>query len=66
MGGACGVYGGQNSHIQGFGGETLGKEPLGRPKCRWEDNIKMIFRKWDVGLWTGSSWLRTGTDGGNL
>jgi hypothetical protein len=20
-----------------------------------------IFRKWDVGLWTGTSWLRIGT-----
>ena len=24
------------------------------------------FRKWDVGLWTGSSWLRIGTGGGHL
>jgi len=23
-----------------------------------------IFRKWDVGIWTGSSWLRIGTGGG--
>ena len=23
-----------------------------------------IFRKWDVGVWTGSSWLRIGTGGG--
>ena len=27
---------------------------------------RCIFRKWDVGTWTGSSWLRTGTDGGHL
>jgi len=25
-----------------------------------------IFRKWDVRVWTGSSWLRIGTGGGNL
>jgi len=25
-----------------------------------------IFRKWDVGLWTGSIWLRIGTGGGHL
>jgi len=25
-----------------------------------------IFRKWDEGLWTGSSWLRIGTVGGLL
>jgi len=25
-----------------------------------------IFRKWDVGLWTGSSWFRIRTGGGQL
>ena len=24
-----------------------------------------VFRKWDVGVWTGSCWLRTGTGNGN-
>jgi hypothetical protein len=28
--------------------------------------LRWIFRKWDVGVWTGSSWLRIGTDGVNL
>jgi len=28
--------------------------------------LRWIFRKWDVGLWTGSSWLRIGTGGGYL
>jgi len=28
--------------------------------------LKWIFRKWDVGVWTGSSWLRIGTGGGHL
>ena len=42
-----------------------GKKLLGRFMCRWED-IKMIFRKRDVGAWTGSVWLRTGTGGGHL
>ena len=28
--------------------------------------LKWIFRKWDVGVWTGSSWLRIGTGGGLL
>jgi len=28
-------------------GKPEGKSLLGRPKCRWEDNIKMEFRKWD-------------------
>jgi hypothetical protein len=41
------------------------KRPLGRPRRRWQDNIK-IFRKWDVGAWTGSSWRKIGTGGGHL
>ena len=32
----------------------------GRIKLRW------IFRKWDVGVRTGSNWLRIGTGGGHL
>jgi hypothetical protein len=28
--------------------------------------LKWICRKWDVGVWTGSSWLRIGTGGGHL
>jgi hypothetical protein len=27
---------------------------------------KWIFKKWDVGAWTGLIWLRIGTDGGLL
>jgi hypothetical protein len=39
-------------------GKPEGKRPLGRPKCRWEDNIRMDFRKWEGGVWTGLGWLR--------
>jgi len=28
--------------------------------------LRWIFRKWDVGLWTGSIWSRIGTDGVHL
>jgi hypothetical protein len=28
--------------------------------------LRWIFRKWDVGAWTGSSWLRIGRVGGHL
>ena len=28
--------------------------------------LRWIFRKWDVGVWTGSSWLRIGTGGALL
>jgi len=47
-------------------GKPEGKRPLVRPRRRWEDNIKVGFRKWDMGVWTGSSWLRIGTVGGHL
>jgi hypothetical protein len=30
---------------------------LGRPRLRWEDNIKMDLQKWVVRIWTGLSWL---------
>jgi hypothetical protein len=41
MGGACSTYGREGRSIQGFGGESEEKRPLGRPRRRWEDNIKM-------------------------
>jgi hypothetical protein len=28
--------------------------------------LRWIFRKWDVGTWTGSSWFRIGTGDGRL
>ena len=28
--------------------------------------LRWLFREWDVGVWTGSSWLRIGTGGGHL
>ena len=40
--------------------------PLGRPRLRWEDNIKMDFQEVGCGLWTGSRWFKIGTGGGHL
>ena len=45
-------------------GKPERKRPLGIPRRRWEDNIKMGLQ--EVGVWTGSSWLRIGTGGGRL
>ena len=28
--------------------------------------LKWISRKWDIGVWTGSSWFRIATGGGHL
>jgi len=47
-------------------GKLEGKRPLGRPRRRWRVILRWIFRMWDVGLWSESSWLRIGTGGGNL
>jgi hypothetical protein len=37
--------------------------PLGRPRSRWEDNIKMDLQEVGWGAWTGFIWLRIGTGG---
>jgi hypothetical protein len=45
MGRARSTYGREERYIQGFSWETLGTEPLGRPRCIWEHNIKMNLGK---------------------
>ena len=47
-------------------GKPEGKRPLGRPRRRWKDNIKMVLQEVGVWVWTGSSWLRIGTGGWHL
>jgi hypothetical protein len=39
---------------------------LGDPGLDGRIILRWIFRKWDVGIWTGSSWLRIKTGGGPL
>ena len=47
-------------------GKPEGKRPLGRPRCRWEDNIKTDLQEWEGVVGTGWSWFRIGTCGGHL
>jgi len=47
-------------------GKPEGKGPLGRPRRRWEDNIKMDLQEVEEVVGTGWSWLRIGTGGGHL
>ena len=47
-------------------GKPEEKRPLGRPRRRWEDNIKMDLQEVRRGCRTGWSWLRIGTVGGRL
>ena len=67
MGGVCSAYGERRGAYRVLVGKPEVKRPLledpdldGRIILRW------IFRKWDVGVWTGSSWLRIGTGGRHL
>jgi hypothetical protein len=48
-------------------GKPEGKRPLGRPRRRWEDGIKMNLEEigWGAG-WSGFTWLKIGTIGGLL
>jgi hypothetical protein len=66
MGGVCRTYGERRSVQRVLVGKLEGKRPLGRPRRRWEDNIKMDLQEVEVEVWTGSSWLRIGTCGGHL
>jgi hypothetical protein len=47
-------------------GKSEGKRPLGRPRRRWDDNIKMDLQEMGCGGMAGSMWLRIGTAGGDL
>jgi hypothetical protein len=47
-------------------GKPERKRPLGRPRRRWENNIKKDLQEVVVRGWTGSMWLRIGTGGGHL
>jgi hypothetical protein len=44
-------------------GRPEGRRPLGRPRRRWEDDIKMDLQEVGWRAWTGLVWLRIGTGG---
>jgi hypothetical protein len=47
-------------------GKPQGKRPVGRPRRRWEDGIRMDLGENGRGMQSGSSWLRIGAGGGLL
>jgi len=47
-------------------GKPEGKRPMGKPRRRWEDNIKMALQEVGGVVGTGWSWLRIGTGCGHL
>jgi hypothetical protein len=54
MGRACSTNGEKRNAYRILVGNPEGKRPLGRPRCRWVDNIKIDLR----GLrWNGMDWI---------
>jgi hypothetical protein len=47
-------------------GKPERKRALGRPRRRWEDNIKMDIQQVGCGSMGGLIWLRIGTFGGHV
>jgi hypothetical protein len=65
MGWACSTYVGMVSTEFWFG-NLRESDHLQDPGVHVRLVLGWIFRKWDVGAWTGSIWLRIGTGGGHL
>jgi hypothetical protein len=60
------VWGRGEAYVGFWWGYLRERDQLGDPGIDGRTILRWIFRKWDVGLWTGSSWLRIGTGGGHL
>jgi hypothetical protein len=65
MGRACSTNGEKRNAYRILVGKPSGKRPLGRPRYRWKDNIRMDLR--EIG-WGGMDWidLAQDRDGGPL
>jgi hypothetical protein len=49
----------EEEYVQGFDGKARRKEPLGRPRRRWEDGIGMVLR--EIG-WGSVDWIQLAQD----
>jgi len=56
---ACGTYGERRCVYRVLVGKPEGKRPLGRPRHRWEDNIKMELQEAGCG---GMDWIELAQD----
>jgi hypothetical protein len=59
MGGACSTYGESRGVYRVLVGKPEGKRPLGRPRRKWEDNIKMNLQEVKYG---GIDWVEQAQD----
>ena len=63
MGGACSTYGGEEVHTRLWWGDLKKRDNFGDPGIDGRIILRWVFRKWNVWVWTRSSWLRIGTGG---
>ena len=49
-----------------YWGNLRERDHLGDPRVDRRIIFRWVFRKWDVGIWTGESWLWIGTGGGRV
>jgi hypothetical protein len=47
-------------------GKPEGEKPHGRPRHRWESNMKMDLKEVGCKTWTGLIWFRIGAGGWRL
>jgi len=60
------VWGREKAYTVFWWGKLRERDHLGHPGLDGRIILRRIFRKWDVGIWTGSSWFRKGTGGGHM
>jgi hypothetical protein len=59
VGGTCGTHGEGRGVYRVLVGRPEGKRPLGRPRRKWEDSIKMDLR--EIGI-EGANWIHLAQD----
>ena len=57
---------GREVHTGFWWGNLRERDNLEYPAVDGRIILRWIFMKWDVGVWTGSIWLRIGTVRGHL
>ena len=66
IGGACSMYEVRRHAYRVLVGKSEERDHLEDPGRDERILLRWIFRKCDVGAWTGSIWLRMGTGGRQL